>query len=62
MSDEEILKIMIENDKLKDALAEIAYYSVQAEHGYVDEWTEASGFSELQKIAREALGDEYGER
>lgn len=61
MSDEEILKIMIENDKLKKALAEIANYSVRAEHGYVDEWTEALGFGELQKIAREALGDEYGE-
>jgi hypothetical protein len=56
MTDDEILAIMIENEKLKKALQEIAEFDAESRNGYLDEWEEAWAFGQCQKIAREAVG------
>jgi hypothetical protein len=55
MTDDEILALMIENEILKKAIAEIAEFDASAKNGYLDEWEEADAFSECQEIARKAL-------
>lgn len=57
MSDDEIIKLMLENDKLKEAITRIAQFDADSRSGFVDEWEEAWAFKECQKIARTAIND-----
>lgn len=55
MTEDDILELMLENDRLRAALTEIAEFYAGAERGYVDEWEEAAAFTRCQEIARQAL-------
>ena len=47
--------MMLEVDRLKAALREIAEFDASDENGYVDEWEEAAAFTKCQDIAKNAL-------
>lgn len=55
MTDEEILKIMLEHEQMKKALQEIAEFDAMQYHGCIDEWEEAHAFSDCKIIAAKAL-------
>jgi hypothetical protein len=55
MKEEEIIAMMLEVDRLKAALREIAEFDASDENGYVDEWEEAAAFTKCQDIAKNAL-------
>ena len=57
MPEDEIIELMLQVDTLKQAMLEIFWYNVRAEHGYVDEWTEAAAFTNSVGIAGKALSD-----
>ena len=57
MTDEELLEIMYQNDKMKKALDKIADYDPAVVDGYTDEWTQAKAFGACQDIARAAIYD-----
>ena len=62
MSEDEIIAMMLENDKMKTALCEIANFSASWRSGYVDEWEEAAAFCACRRIASEAIDcDEDGD-
>jgi hypothetical protein len=56
MSEDEALELLLQYDRLRTALQAIADHSgADSRYGHRDEWTEAAGFTECQRIAREAL-------
>lgn len=48
MTDDEIIAMMLENDKMKAALCEIANFVASWRSGYIDEWEEAAAFAECK--------------